>query len=195
MTEPNSSQPSFIPKSRIPSRSDFAQAYSSFSLAGILIFVLVLLTSFLFFAYEFYLERKVAAFEEELLHPDEIFDSESIEDLIVADSRIRVSENLFQNKTAPTYVFEFLEDLTTGNVFFSRFLYRSHLGGDDDMTVVTVRASAPSFNAVAFQFDVFRESGRVDSVNIENIYLDQGRVVCDFVLGFSESRVLYKENI
>ena len=185
-----------MPKGKSHSGQTIAQGYGQFTVTGIMIFSLMLFISGLFFAYEFYLERKISSIEEGLQEPDEVFDPELIKGLTLADSRIRISERLLNNKTAPTFVFEVLEDLTAQNIHFSEFNYRSHLGGEsNNMTLANVRSSAPSFSAVAYQFDVFRADDRIENVNIKNIYMDEGRVICDFVLEFSESKMLYKENI
>ncbi|MGM0629410.1 MAG: hypothetical protein ACQESA_03205 [Patescibacteria group bacterium] len=194
MTEQNT-QPSFIPKSQGPTERR-KYAYNLFAVTGISIFVITLLCSGVLFGYKYYLEVKLAELEENFKHPDEVFDPDLKEKISVADSSIKVSEKLLNLKTAPTFVFETLEELTSEDIYFNEFLYKSHLSTEGDLSYVTLKTTAPSFNAAAFQSDVFKDSDKVQSVKVKNIHLnEEGKVVLDFVLGFSEEQLLYKENI
>ncbi|MGM0482790.1 MAG: hypothetical protein ACQEP6_02925 [Patescibacteria group bacterium] len=195
MTEQNT-QPSFIPKAQ-GSAEKRNYAYNLFAITGISIFVITLLCSGLLFGYKYYLEVKLAELEDNFKHPDEVFNPELKEKVSIADSSIRVSEKLLNNvKTSPTFVFEALEDLTTEDIYFNEFLYKSHLGTEESLSFVTLKATAPSFNAAAFQSDVFKDSDKIETVEVENIHLnEEGRVVLNFILGFSKEQLLYKENM
>ncbi|MFP4539809.1 MAG: hypothetical protein ACLFNN_02625 [Candidatus Paceibacterota bacterium] len=194
MAEENK-QPSFIPKARGFERSKEKTSYSLFTLTGTSVFVLVLLVSASFFGYEYYLNSKIEQMEEELVPAEELFDSEFIRELNAADLMITSSEELMEKRVAPTEIFFILEDLTAENIYFYDFSYVSHKVEEGSQTLVELKAVAPSYEAIAFQSDVFREEEKISDVSVENIHLDEEDIKFDVILSLDEEVLLYKEKI
>jgi len=186
---------SFIPKARNTSGRHRAFKYNSFTITGVTIFLLVFLVSAGLFIYEMYLDSRVSAMEAQLPKVDEIFDPEFVKELTVADATIRSSEELLNTRVAPTVIFGLLEDLTAENIYFENFEYSSHQLGGDEGTVVVLEGSAPTFNAVAFQSDVFKNEENIKEATVRNIRLRDGRVLFEATLKMEVKTLLYKENI
>lgn len=188
------SKSSFIPKDQTFSGGK-SEYYNLFAISGVAIFSITLFVSLVFFGYDYYLDVKLTQLEDSLRQPEEVFDPDFMDEILLVDSRIRVTESLLENKTSPTFIFGTLEEVTTEDIYFSDFSYVSHLTGEKDLTKVTLKASAPDFNSAAFQSDVFKDSDEIETVEVKNIRLNEGEVTLDFVLGFKERTLLYKENI
>ncbi len=186
-------QTSFIPKSRTPSRGDGTSTYNSFTITGVTVFLIVVLVSTGLFLYQKYLEAEIRGMT--LPDIDQIFDPAFLQDVILADAWISSTEKLLDNRIAPTTVFLTLENLTADRVYFNSFSYRSHKIEQSGETVVVLEGFAPSFNAVAFQSDVFKKEENIKEANIGNIRLREGRIFFEATLNFEPRVLLYKETI
>lgn len=187
-------QNSFIPKARSSASSE-ESFYNPFTVTGISIFSIVILVSAIFFFYGMYLDYQIEETEKNLVDVDEIFKPEFVQDLIIANARIRASEKSLEERVAPTVIFEVLEELTSESIYFDNFNYRSHKVNGEDKTVVVLNGIAPTFNALAFQTDVFKEEEKVNEVLVRNIRLVDGLILFNATLSFEEEVILYKENI
>ena len=185
---------SFIPKARSSSSSE-KTSYNPFTITGVSIFVVVILVSAGLFFYGMYLEYQIEETQKNLVDVDEIFKPEFVQDLVIADARIKSSKKSLEERVAPTVVFEVLERLTAEGVYFDNFTYRSHKINGEEESVVVLNGIAPSFNSLAFQTDVFKEEEKVNDVLVRNIRLVEGLILFNATLTFEEEVILYKENI
>lgn len=177
------------------SNKKVVHAYNSFTITGVSVFVIVFIVAGFMFAYERYLASIIDKMEEERIDIEEAFSSDLINDLTVADVRVRVSEGLLNDRVAPSIIFALLSNYTSENVYFDNFFYRSHQVEEDGFTNVRLQGIAPTFNAVAYQSDVFKGIEGVANVTVRNIRLIEGRVAFEALLSFEKREVLYAKEI
>lgn len=186
---------SFIPKAK-SSASAKRSSYNPFTVTGVSIFFIVVLVSAVFFFYGMYLDYQIQETKKNLVEVDEIFKPEFVQDLVIADARIKASEKSLKERVAPTMIFEVLEELTAQGIYFNSFNYLSHkINQAEEDSVVVLNGVASSFNTLAFQTDVFKEEERVKDVMVRNIRLVDGVIFFNVTLNFAEEVILYKENI
>jgi hypothetical protein len=188
-------QNSFIPKAK-SSASVKRSSYNPYTVTGVSIFFVVILVSAGFFFYGMYLDYQIQETKKNLVNVDEIFKPEFVQDLVIADARIRASEKSLDERVAPTMIFKVLEDLTAQGIYFNSFNYLSHkINQAEEDSIVVLTGVASSFNNLAFQTDVFKEEERVKEVMVRNIKLADDVIFFNVTLNFSEEVILYKENI
>ena len=196
-------QSSFIPQAKRSGGDYRKSSYNLFSITGILIFISLILSTGGLYSFNYYLDQKKKEVEENLPKVEEVFDSELLRDLNIANARVRMSENLLKDRVAPSIIFSVLERFTIEDVYFHNFEYRSHQIQQDKITTVRMLGSAPTFNAVAFQSDVLKRIRDVKNIKVSNVRLiiAEGRdftgqrVSFEVELEFEERDVLYSKTL
>lgn len=188
-------QTSFIPKTTIqtPTTSSFKTKKSP----GILISFcfLIFLASLLFavgtYGYLSYLENTKKTMDGELKANIEKFEKRTLEEYARLDTRIETAANLINTHIAPSYFLEFLQAETLKSVKFSNLKYE--LSSDGSQASISMNGVAKSYNAIAFQSNVFGNFKDLTTPIFTNLDLDLlGNVTFAFTSKVNSSFIYYK---
>ena len=202
------SKSSFIPQPQKTGGYGERTKYNLFSLTGIFLFIFLFLITGGMLGFEYFLETKLEEVEKETPDVEDVFYTELLDKFVLAEAQINSSESILDGHLAPSIIFSILEKYVTEDVYFRNFNYRSHYTLEGDNTVVELIGSAPSYEAVAFQSDVFKDAEEIKSVKIRDVAstretdefgdlreLVPDRVSFEAVLEIEGEKLLFKEKI
>ncbi len=165
-------QSSFIPKKTLstrPTASKRVKPTNLISAIALIIFLGAILISVGLFLYIEYLNISLTNKEEQLERARGAFEPALIKELTRLNDRIEASEQILSKHTAPSILFEFLENNTLESISFSNLLLTPV---DDSRFSLLMNGEARSFSAVALQSDVFGKSDIINDPVFSNLDLD-----------------------
>jgi hypothetical protein len=190
----NRLQATFMPRqSPVPGvSSSRPKAPTNFlMMIGVLILVLVLGGMGALYAYKLFItssnEKKQAQIQEEIKN----FEPELTRDLTILKARVDAGKILLDNHRAFSLLFSLLELNTAKTVQFKEFSYTV---SPDKTIKLTMKGEARSYNAVAYQSDIFSKVEQLKNPMFTNIDLSEsGSVMFSFTADLDPSTVLYKK--
>lgn len=188
-------QTSFIPKTTIqtPTTPTFKGKKSPGVLVSLsfLIFLVSLLFAALSFGYLAYLENTKKTMDAELKANIEKFEKKTLEEYARLDTRIETAAGLINSHIAPSYFLEFLQNETLKSVKFGNLKYE--LSADGSYASIAMNGVAKSYNAIAFQSNVFGNFKDLTTPIFSNLDLDLlGNVTFAFTSRVNSSFIYYK---
>lgn len=158
---------------------------------GVLILILVLGGMGALYAYKIFItssnEKKQAQIQEEIKN----FEPELTRDLTILKARVDAGKILLDNHRAFSLLFTLLELNTAKTVQFKEFSYTVL---PDKTIKLNAKGEARSYNAVAFQSDIFSKVEQLKNPMFTNIELSEsGSVLFSFTAELDPSTVLYKK--
>ncbi len=190
----NRLQATFMPRqSPVPGvSSSRPKAPTNFlMMIGVLILILVLGGMGALYAYKIFItgsnEKKQAQIQEEIKN----FEPELTRDLTILKARVDAGKILLDNHRAFSLLFTLLELNTAKTVQFKEFSYTVL---PDKTIKLSTKGEARSYNAVAFQSDIFSKVEQLKNPMFTNIELSEsGSVLFSFTAELDPSTVLYKK--
>ena len=184
---------SFIPKKSITTKSAGPKTYRSFNVltfATTILFVVSLAASIGMFLYERFIEDSIDKKGIELEKARQTINPSLLEEFKALDEKLRTAEELLGRHIAMTLFFEFLESSTLQNVQYNDFSYILDTAGNIS---IDMAGTARSFNAIALQSDIFRDSGMMLESRFTRLNLDDsGNVEFNVTSKLDPSFVLYR---
>lgn len=156
---------SFIPDNMPTSKAPAgAQQRSSGSAADILVLVAVVALAASLalaagvFLYDRFLQTSVTRKSEQLDRARQAFEPQLIDELVRLDARLHAADAVLAQHTAPSALFDILEDITLQSVAYESMDYTV---GDDNTITIRINGKARSVNAVALQASVFAQNNAI----------------------------------
>lgn len=187
-------QTSFIPKKTYdvgpaPKAKESSIA-GILSFVGVVLFVLSLVVAGGTFLYERYLETSLVRKQESLERAKSAFEPELIRELARLDDKFVVGRQLLDRHTAPSAIFDVLEDITLESVRFVSFRYDV----TEEGIRITMDGQARSFAAVALQSDEFGRNRSLRQPEFSGLALDsRGNIVFQVTALVDPQLVSYRE--
>jgi len=172
-------QTSFIPKTNLePSVGGVKKPIGLLTFIATIIFFITVLVAGGAFGYETYLENQTAKMKKDLDDNIKNFEPQALSEYVRLNTRLNAAEQLLAKHVAVSYVLDFLSENTLQSVSFNDFKYSVAADGTASLSVNGV---AKSYNAVAYQSEVFaKEHSLVDPI-FSNLDLDNnGNVLFNF---------------
>lgn len=186
-------QTSFIPKKTYDVGA-VAAPRSSFtgllSFIAVTLFILSLVSAGGVFLYERYLATSLVRKQESLDRARSAFEPELIRELSRLDAKLAIGQQLLDAHTAPSAVFDLLEEVTLQTVRFTDFSYTVEEG----IPRITMQGSAASFASVALQSDEFAKNRSIKEPEFSGLTLDaRGNVQFGVTALIDPALVSYRE--
>jgi len=173
----NRLQATFMPRQTTPGGDAYERRKSPpnfFMLAGVGIFLIVLALGGGLYVYKGVLtssnEAKRASIQEAIRD----FEPELTKELTALKTKIDAGKALIQNHKAFSLLLGLLEMNTAQTVRFNEFSYTA---GPDNKISIAMRGEARTYNAIAFQSDVFSKIPQVKNPMFTNLSLDEKGVI------------------
>lgn len=169
---------SFVPKKPLRQVKRKSHAGTSvFSIAGILILVASIVLAGLVFGYNIFLKEELTKKTNQVAALQASINEKSVEDLSRLSDRIKIGQGLVENRVATSQVLDFLQTNTLQNVQFKEL----QLTEDQNEFVFEAGGVAKSFNAMAYQSEVFAKSSLIKDQIFSDIKVDEnGNVTFKF---------------
>ena len=118
------------------------------------------------------------------------FEPELTNELTVIKARMDAGKTLIENHKAFSLLFSLLE---LNTVQLLRFTEVSYKVGDDKKIQIAMKGEARSYNAIAYQSDVFAKVEQLKNPVVSNLRLGEGGIISfDFTAELDPSAVSYK---
>ncbi len=160
---------SFIPSDAVVSPTRRVAQRTSFAdlliLLGVVLLVASAALAVAVFLYVQYLNTSSTSKREQLERAREAFDPALIQELTRLDDRMRVADRILKNHTAPSRLFDILEQLTLQTVSYSTLSFKA----DQANVTMSMAGIAQSVNSVALQADYLSRSGTIANPIFSNI--------------------------
>jgi len=189
-------QTSFIPKKAsmiaAPAQGLRGRNINVFALIALIVFFLTAgLAAFVFFS-KLHLITVITKMDTELAAAKKKFEPEFVDVASRLDARIKGAQELINNHSAISPLFDILEKKTLENVRFKDFNFTV---GDKKVTLA-MTGQARSFNAVALQSDVFGTERSFQNPVFSSFTLDDGGdVLFNFRTELDPNLLLYRETV
>lgn len=172
-------QTSFIPKTSLdPVSSGAKKPMGLFAFIATIIFFISVVIGAGAFGWHRYLENRKSQMEIDLDKSVKKFEPNTIEEYVRLNNRIDAAKSLLARHIAVSYVFDFLQDQTLQSIRFSDFKYDLSTDGSAN---ISMNGEAKSYNAVAYQSQVFGRERALKSPIFSNLDLDaSGNVIFNF---------------
>ncbi|HVS79858.1 MAG TPA: hypothetical protein VHF05_02675 [Candidatus Paceibacterota bacterium] len=165
-------QTSFIPKRPIVASNEgpikTKHPLNFISLVCTIVFVVAVLGAGGMFAYEHYLDGKIASMDGQLAAAKSSIQSDIINQFIRLDTRLNVANQLLRNHVATSVLFSMLQNQTVKTVQFKDLAYTSN----GDAINVVLHGQAGSYNAMALQSAIFSQDKFIHSPTFSEMNLD-----------------------
>lgn len=184
-------QTSFIPKTSIDTTATALprRHMGFFTFISLIIFFLSALSAGGMYMWHKYLIGSEQSLKESLDRNIKSFESQTIEEYVRLNNRIDAAKYLLSHHVAISYIFDFLSEKTIKSV---RFLDLKYDVGVDGVATLTMNGEAKSYNAVAYQSEVFGKEKSLKSPLFSNLDLDTvGNVVFNFTTKIDPSFIFY----
>lgn len=166
-------------------------APSFFKMIGILVFVLALVAMGGLFAYKKYITGNNGEKQIKVEEAIKNFEPELTRELTILKARVDAGKNLLENHKAFSLLFTLLEVNTAQTVQFNEFSFAI---SPDKKIKLTMNGEARSYNAIAFQSDVFSKVEQFKNPMFTNLAIDErGIISFDFSVDIDPSAVSYKK--
>ena len=191
----NSFQTSFIPKKPIETNDrNTKKPVSIFSIASIIILVVVALASGGLFLYKGYLNSQKDNLSTSLTKIRDSFEKDTINELELFDKRSTAAKELLNSHIVLSPVFELLGSLTIPSIQYTKFDHET----TDKGFIVKMSGLARDYKSIALQADVFNSAkGRYfKNVVFSNLLKDKNNYVSfDIEFTVDPSLLSYEKNI
>lgn len=185
-------QGSFIPKQSLAAAGR-SSGVGLFLLLALLVFVMSLLAAGGSFAYEQFLNKRIADKDAQLRLAEGAFNATTIQDLVRMDQRLTQAQTLLGKHVAPSALFYFLSTITLERVQLTSMDLVVQPDGSAD---ITLSGSADSFSTVALQSDKIGGSKLLRDVIFSGINVtESGRVNFAVNASADASLISYTKNL
>jgi hypothetical protein len=117
------------------------------------------------------------------------FEPKTLQEYVRLNTRLNASQQLLARHVAISYVFDFLSENTLQSVSFNDFKYSIDPDGSAKLALNGV---AKSYNAVAFQSEVFGRERALEDPIFSNLDLDaSGNVIFNFSTNLNPGFIIY----
>lgn len=183
-------QTSFIPKTTLePSDSHTKRPMGLVTFIATIIFFISVVIAAGTFGWGKYLENQKAQMKSDLEKNIKAFEPQTISEYVRLNNRIDFAKVILAKHVAVSYVFDFLADQTLQSVAFSDFKYDLSVDGT---AVLSLNGTAKSYNAVAYQSEVFGKERALKDPLFSNLDLDTaGNVVFNFTTKIDPGFIAY----
>lgn len=184
-------QTSFIPKTTLDPIANNAEhrPLSFFSFITSIIFFITVLVAGGAFGWNKYLETSKAKVKSNLEKNVKSFEPQTLDEYVRLNNRIDSAKALLANHVAISYIFDFLQDNTIQSVKFTDFKYEI---GADNIATLSMNGQAKSYNAVAYQAEVFGKEKALKTPLFSNLDLDTfGNVIFNFTTKIDPGFITY----
>ncbi|HEY4512467.1 MAG TPA: hypothetical protein VJH63_02280 [Candidatus Paceibacterota bacterium] len=183
-------QTSFIPKTALdPVSSGTKKPMGLFVFISTIIFFISVVIAAGAFGWDKYLENRKVQLKSDLERNVKAFEPQTIEEYVRLNNRIDAAKTLLSKHIAVSYVFDFLQDQTLQSVRFSDFKYDLVTDGSAN---ISLNGEAKSYNAVAYQSEVFGKERALKSPIFSNLDLDAaGNVIFNFNTKIDPGFIVY----
>jgi len=173
-------QTSFIPKTTLEpiAGPSVHKPLGFFSFVTSIIFFITVLVAGGAFGWHKYLETNKEKLKASLETNVKSFEPQTLDEYVRLDNRIDSSKMLLSKHVAVSYIFDFLSENTIQSVKFNDFKYEIGLDGG---ATLSMNGDAKSYNAVAYQAEVFAKERSLKTPLFSNLDLDTfGNVIFNF---------------
>lgn len=184
-------QTSFIPKTTLdPIASNTVhKPIGFFSFIASIIFFITVLVAGGAFGWNKYLENSKANTKNNLERNIKSFEPQTLDEYVRLNNRIDSAKTLLASHVAVSYIFDFLQEQTIQSVKFTDFKYET---GPDGVATLSMNGQAKSYNAVAYQAEVFGKERALRTPLFSNLDLDTfGNVIFNFTTKIDPGFVTY----
>ncbi len=189
-------QTSFIPKKPVVSNQAVTvpviRTTNVFSLvANVFLTVSILFGGGLFF-YKYTLENQILEADAELNAAREAFQLDKIQELIDVNARMSAINGLLDKHVAVSKFLVFMQNSTIKNVRFDELSYKH----ENNLVNVTMKAEGRSYNALAFQGDIFSKSEFIENPYFSGFTpMENGLISASFSSDINVNLVSYKNSV
>ena len=189
-------QTSFIPKKPIVASQGLqlspVKDINIFSVIATIIFLVTALASGGVFVYKQLITNQIVKADQDLNAAREAFQTEKIQELIDANSRIMATKNLLEKHVVVSELLLLLNALTVKKMRITDLTYNNRNGSP----TVSMSAEAQTYNALADQGRIFSENEFVLNEEFSNFELaDSGNVRVKFFANIDPTLVSYKKAV
>lgn len=190
-------QSSFIPKGPIAtSGTVFASGRMRkgglFGSLSVIVFIFSVAVSIGVFGYAQFLKARISRMGNDLAEARQTLAPEVIRELSRLDSRLVSTEEILNQHTILSPLFDFLQSATLRSVRFTDFRYDTEKEG----LALTMKGQARGYAALSLQSDVFSESPYFKEPIFSNLDLDdRGNVVFTFAALVDPAIVSYRGQV
>ena len=189
-------QTSFIPKRPIVSSQGSAvsvvRSTNIFSTIATVVFLVTIMTSLGLFAYKKVLISQITEANKQVITAKSAFQPEKTNELIDANSRIMVANNLLQKHVVVSKLLLLLQELTLKKVQFNDFVYANQ----NNALTLSMRGQVQTYNALAEQDQIFNNSEFIKDPKFSDFNLgDNGYIAVNFSANIDPDLLSYKKAI
>ncbi len=189
-------QTSFIPKKPIDTDSRNRPIINTetdmLTLTANIIFIASLLLFGGLFLFSSLLDRQISQLDTELNSASSSIEPEKIREIIKNNSRIDKSLSILESHQATSRLLKFLGDSAIRRIKFSELSYQNR----DNIPSITISSEVGSYNGLAYQEQILRESEYIKNHVFSDISLDDnGSVKFKFTGRIDPELVSYKKLI
>ncbi|MES2223935.1 MAG: hypothetical protein V4469_03305 [Patescibacteria group bacterium] len=184
-------QTSFIPKTSLePVASNTVhKPLGFFSFLSSIIFFITVLVAGGVFGWQKYLDNSKTQIKSDLEKNVKSFEPQTLDEYVRLNSRIDSAKALLAKHVAVSYIFDFLQEQTIQSVQFDDFKYEI---GTDGAATLSMNGRAKSYNAVAYQAEVFGKERSLQTPLFSNLDLDTfGNVIFNFTTKIDPGFITY----
>ena len=184
-------QTSFIPKTTLdPIANNGAhKPLGFFSFIASIIFFITVLVAGGAFGWDKYLKSSKVKTQSSLQRNIKSFEPQTLDEYVRLNNRIDSAKILLSKHVAVSYIFDFLQEQTIQSVKFNDFKYEVGLDG---VASLTMNGQAKSYNAVAYQAEVFGKERALKTPLFSNLDLDTfGDVIFNFTTKIDPGFITY----
>ncbi len=184
-------QTSFIPKTTLdPIANNTAhRPLGFFSFITSIIFFITVLVAGGAFGWHKYLDSSKLKIQSDLDRNIKSFEPQTLDEYVRLNNRIDSAKTLLAKHVAVSYIFDFLQEQTIQSVKFSDFKYDI---GTDGSALLSMNGEAKSYNAVAYQAEVFGKERALKTPLFSNLDLDTfGNVIFNFTTKVDPGFITY----
>ncbi len=141
------------------------------------------------FLYVQYLSTAAESKRAQLQRAKEAFEPALISELTRLDDRMKAADEVLATHTAPSDIFELLQQLTLQTVAFSNFSFTAQ---NDTEMGIAMQGVAQSVNSIALQADLLARSGLILNPIFSNINRTIEGVRFDFTAAVDPTKLRYR---
>ncbi|MFZ2303782.1 MAG: hypothetical protein WAV98_03285 [Minisyncoccia bacterium] len=188
---------SFIPKGSLVREESFLERRRPQSAIGLLagfVFVLAVGSYAGLYYYNNILNKTVVEKTTDINKTQQGFkDAPEVGEARVFRARADLAHELLKKHTVVSPVFVFLSDNTTESIMYDKFSFKN----SSDGAVLELSGEAPTYAALAFQADVFRnKTEELSKFSVVNVALTKfGTIAFNFTMTFNPVYLLYTNNV
>lgn len=187
---------SFIPKGSLVREESFLERSRPRSMAGLLAIALFIISIGSYVGFYFYndsLEKDIVSMTEQIKATQETFsNAPQVWKAQLFSSRAKVAKELLGRHTVVSPTFTFISNNTIESILYDKFSFAHSIDGSK----VELTGEAPTYAALAYQGDVFRNKEELLNFTISNISLTQfGTILFKLTLTFTPDYLAYAKSL